>query len=399
MWFRILLGVALMIIVSTPCISKGATIDETAIKILKGSPAFQSDIYSLESAYRNLKTESNLPDPELGGEYLVMPSDVDNRWTAELTWSVEWPGVYGARGKEADKKFSKAGYEIHLRRMDALMEIRDLLLDYIQHKQKLDLLEELNNNNDSIYRLARESSKGGEITILDLNKVRLEYANIRSARASLLDEELEITSSLSKIYGKDCSELLKELILDFPEIVIPSDEIFSDIKNNAPSLKLAQAEAEAAEQAIRVAKMEALPSLSIGYKHAFEDGMHFNGATFGISLPIFSSRGRQKAAKADIIDAQYRIEAGREEIDADVAMTIRRLQYIKNQIDELEPIMVSVDYNTQLLKAYRGGLLTLIEYISDRNYFTTAAMDLITMKYNAAKALMQLEKYRGLETL
>lgn len=370
-----------------------ASLDETAIYILKNSPQFQSENHSLESVMKNLRTASNLPDPEASGEYLVLPKDVDNRWAVQLEWGVEWPGVYGARRKEAGSKLTAAEKQLMAQRAERLAEIKDLLLDFIRCRQKLLLLEELSQNNDTIYRLAEEAARGGEMTVLDLNKVRLEYANIRVAKATLLDEQSEIIGNISQIYGKDCMALLESMDNQFPPIVIPSEEEVSMVKDYAPVIQAARADAMIARESKRVAKMEALPSLSLGYKHAFEDGMHFNGAVFGVSIPIFSSRGKQKAAEAEIRDAEYKAEVTTTEIETEAMATLKRLRLIEQQIAEIAPIVENSDYNTALLKAYKAGVITLIEYISDRNYFTNAAVELVSLKHNAAKALAFLQRY------
>ena len=373
--------------------NKAASLSETAIEILKKSPAFQAEIYSLEAAEKNLATASNLPDPEASGEYLVLPKDVDNRWAAQLEWGVEWPGVYGARGREAAGKLNAAEKAVMAQRAERLAEIKDLLLDYVRCYQKLLLLEELTKNNDTIYSLAEQAARGGEMTLLDLNKVKLEYANIRVAKATILDEQAEVVGNLSQIYGRDCTPILSQMECVFPEIMIPSEEEISLIKEKAPVVLSALAEAETAHQSKKVAKMEALPSLSLGYKHAFEDGMHFNGAVFGVSIPIFSSHGKQKAAKADILEAEFKAEATAQEIETEAMANLKRLKMITGQIEELTPILENVDYNSTLLKAYKSGVISLIEYLSDRNYFTNAALELVSLRHNAAKTLAFLQRY------
>lgn len=369
------------------------SLNETALKILLQSPGFMAGHYSLDSEISNLKTSANLPDPELSGEYLVLPSDVDNRWAAQLEWSVEWPGVYHARGNEARSKMTTAQKNLYSRRLDKLAEIKSLLIDYVQCCLKLDLLNDLSRNNDTIYSLALQAAKGGEMTVLDLNKVKLEYANIKGAIATIMDEEAGIIASLSQIAGKDCSSLLKEMDCNFPEIIIPDSETVSRLKHSAPEVVTALAEAESAREAQKVARMEALPSLSLGYKHAFEDGMHFNGAVFGISIPMFSSRGKQKAAKANILDAEYKAEATSLEIEAQAAASVKQLTLAKQQIEEIAPLVENTDYNEMLLKAYKGGVITIIDYITERNYFTNAAIELVTLRHMAAKAQAEIQKY------
>ena len=369
------------------------SIDDIAMNILLQSPGFTSDLYSLKSLQANLKTASNLPDPEIGGEYLVMPEDVDNRWTAEVSWGVEWPGVYGARNRESKIKMSAADKAVYSQRIDKLAEIKDLLLDYAQCRQKCQILEKLNKDNETIYQIAQETIKGGEMTVLDLNKIKIEYTNIKGAQASLIEEEAEIIASLSAIYGKDCSDLVQAMDCRFPDISIPTETDMSLIKTNAPSLQAAAAEADVLRQSKKVSKMEAFPSLSVGYKHQYEDGMHFNGAVLGISIPIFSSRGKQKAANAEIMEADYKVETTAMTIETEANSVLKRLKLLKWQIDEISPLVESIDYEPILLKAYQEGILSLLDYITERNYFANAAVELVSLRYSAAKAQIQLSKY------
>ena len=372
---------------------EGFSIDEAAMKILLESPGFQADLYSLNALQADLKTSSNLPDPELSGEYLVMPQDVDNRWTAEISWGLEWPGVYGAKGLEAKSKMNSADKAIYAQRIDKLSEIKDLLLDYILCHQKCSLLDDLDKNNKKIYELSQAQAKNQEMTLLDLNKVKIEYSNIKGARAALLAEKTEIIASLSEIYGENCENILKKMECRFPEIYIPSDIDITRIRESAPSFQTAIAEAETARQGKKVLKMEALPSLSVGYKHQYEDGMHFNGATLGISIPIFSSRGKQKAADAQILEADYKVETTAVSIETEVTSLMSRLELLKQQIEEISPYVENIDYNTILVKAYEEGLLSLLDYISERNYFTNAAVEFVTLRHAAAKAQNGLKKY------
>ena len=373
--------------------AEAESLKNTAVSILLESPEFSSEKFSLEATAANLKTESNLPDPEIGGEYLVAPVGEDNRWAAELSWGVEWPGVYSARSKEADLKFQAAKENITAQRAERLALITDLLLDYVRCRQKLVLLEELSQNNDTIYHLAEQAAKGGELTILDLNKVKLEYANIRVAKASLLDEEAEVVARISQIYGKDPSPLLWKMECVFPEISLPTPEEIAAIKDSAPAVKAAQMEAEAVRKRQNVSKMEALPSLSVGYKHAFEEGTHFNGATLSLSIPVFSSRGKHKAVKAEILEAEAKADAISDETMSEALASYRRLQLITQQIAEIAPIVENSSYNSTLLKAYKGGVITLLEYIAERNFFTNAALELVGLRHNAAKTMAFLRRH------
>lgn len=377
--------------------SKAKNINETALEILRNSPDFKSENLELKTLESALKIDNNLPDPQLDGEYLVAPGDESNRWATALSWGIDWPGVYSAKGKEAKKKLSAAEVALHNRRTERLYEIKTLLIDYILCKQKLLLLDELTNNNDSIYRLSKKAAEKEELSVLDLNKIRLEYANIKGAKATVMSEEASIISDLASLAGKDCSEVLRELESEFPPVYLPSEEMLNEGLKTAPTVKLAKSEVEAARQSKKVARMEALPSLSIGYKHAYEDGIHFNGGLLGISIPIFSSRGKQKAADASILEAEFKVDAATQSVENRVQQSLSKLRLLKQQIDEIEPILNSSNHNAILLKAYKSGLITMVDYLTERNYFINAAMEFLSLKHSAAMAQIELSK--SLETV
>lgn len=392
--YRIFFSLLALIFICNCKYAGAESLDETALLILKNSQDFQSENLALQSTLGSLKTQSNLPDPEVSGEYLIAAAeDESNRWGAELTWGLEWPGVYGARGKEAKLKMTVAKKRLYTQRVERLAEIKDLLLDFIQCRKKLVLLDRLSQNNDTIFQLAEQAAKGGEMTVLDLHKVKLEYANIRVVKAAVLDEEAEVKGSLSNILGRDCTEILNDMECEFPEISLPSIEELELIKTLSPEVNTALAEAESIRASRSVAKMESLPSVSFGYKHAFEDGIHFNGALLGISLPLFSSRGRQKAVKAEILEAEYKTEMAKNQVETETMQISRQLKLLDSQIREISPLVENADYNAALLKAYKGGVITLIEYITDRNYFTNAEMELLNLRLAAAKTQTKLQKY------
>lgn len=369
------------------------SIEDAAFQILTKSPGFKADIFSFKSLESDLKTASNLPDPEIGGEYLVMPKDVENRWAAQIEWGLEWPGVYSAKGKEAKSKMIAADKAIYEQRINKITEIKDLLLDYILCRQKLNLLNELDRNNKQIYELSEAHLNSGQMTLLDLNKVKIEYSNIKGAIAAVEVEEADLISTISDIYGEDCREILKSVTCKFPEIYLPSEIDMAQIRKNAPAVQSAMAETQTAREGKKVSRMEALPSISVGYKHQYEDKMHFNGAILGISIPIFSSRGKQKAADAQILEAEYKMETTASSVELDVKSLMTRLKLMQQQIAEIRPLVENIDYNTILIKYYEEGLISLLDYITERNYFTNAAIEFVGLRHAASKTQNELNKY------
>ena len=73
--------------------------------------------------------------------------------------------------------------------------------------------------------------------------------------------------------------------------------------------------------------------------------------------------------------------------------SLRRIVILGLQIDEMAPVIDNTENTTLLMKAYRGGLITLIDYLNERNYFTNAAMELLTLRHSAANAMLDIERH------
>lgn len=369
------------------------SIDETAIAILRGGPAFISDSLSLRQEMAEIDISTNLPDPELSGEFLSAPWEESDRWGAVLSWGLEWPGVYNARKKQAASQKNSSVLAIDVERRNRLIEIKSLLLDYVLKRKKLALIEKLYAANDTIDSLAHKAAKAGEITLLDLNKIKLDNASLRGARATMADELAATVTSLSVIYGKDCRALIETMECEFPAIYIPDAEEAARMSESAPDALIAAAEASLAKTAEKVAKMETLPGITFGYKYAHEDAQNFNGAVLGLTLPLFSSRHKTAAAKAAGAAAEYKETAAKETAHAEITATIRKLTRMKEQIAEIGAIINSNDYNSLLLKAYENKVINLIDYLSERNYFTNATIEFLDLEHSAAVTSLDLQKY------
>lgn len=373
-----------------PLSAQTLTPSEVAVKILETSPATRADKLGLASLSESLKTESNLPDPEMEGEYLFAPGDEKNRWGAGVTWGIEWPGVYSARREEAMGKLTAAETAMDGERHLRLIEIKRRLLDYVLAEKKLAVLGEIGAANDSIMALSQKAERHGELTRLDMNKLRLEQASLRSAILAARDAREEAVAWLNVAYCNDCSPLLEMMACELPEIIVPAD--FDTAQSS--SVAAARAEAEAAKRGLKVAKAEGYPSLSIGYQHTFEDGIHFNGASVGISVPLFSSRGKKAAAKAAIAEAEFKAEKAAAEAGMETEASRRRLAILAQQIEEMSAVINDADNVGLLMKAYRGGVITLVDFLNERNYFTNAALDLLSRRHAAANLLLDLDTHR-----
>ena len=388
---KIIARAALLFCAVIPFPQKAETIDMIALQIVNGSPDLKAAALDNEALAVSLLTENNLPDPEVEGEYMIGPSGVKNRWGVGVSWGFDWFGSYSAVKRESDAKKTVADLRLEEQYRDSFIAIKQLLLDYILQDKQMKTLSGIISMTDSIYSISKKSMERKELTRLDINKLEIERAGLLARLAEVEDARETTLTALNVMAGIDCSSHLSKMVCEFPDIVVP--DVIPELSSSV-SVRAAMSEAEAAERGEKVAAMQSFPGVSIGYSHAFEDGTHFNGVQLGVSLPVFSSKNKKKAAKAATVAARYRAQVVKDKANQELVMETRRLKSILENLRNLSPVVNNVDNLELLQKAYSAKTITLLDYLNERNYFMEAVMNLFSLQYSAASSYLNIARLK-----
>lgn len=353
------------------------------------------DRLQIENA-RNAKdletlTLANAPDPEVEGEYLVAPTASDNRWSAGLTYGVEWPGVYRSRRHLAAALREANSAEAKDAVWQKYVEILKEIGNYIFAERKLLLLREVDCFTDSLVALNEKAHRGGEISTLALSKIKLEHGRIHTSIANLEAEKNGIEGNLKTLNGgMDCKPILASISREWEQTPLFSLQHYLDEARTSPELEKVIAQYKVAQSEIEVAKMQGLPGFTLGYSHLYEDGMHFNGASLGVSIPLFSNRGKVKAAKAAQAVAEYEMTVTTDRLESDVEALYEEVKLIDETLVTPMEVFSTTDYNNLLLKAYRGGEMSLTSYLQERSWFYESHLDLLELQYQREQKMWML---------
>ncbi|MDE5841082.1 MAG: TolC family protein, partial [Muribaculaceae bacterium] len=271
------------------------------------------------------------------------------------------------------------------------IEILKEIGTYLYAERKIEIMRNIQAATDSLYQAAAKATKGGQMSRLDLSKITLEQGKVNTVIANLEAEKSGSEGNLKTLNGGfDCSSLLKTI--DRKWIMTPThslEEYLAEAQTN-PKLKKALADLKVAERNIGVAKSEGLPGISIGYHHDFEDAMHFNGATLGLTIPLFANRGKVKAAKAAKAVAEYQVNVTNNRVESEISALYDEVQLIDQALKVPMEVFSTTDYNTLLMKAYKGGELSLTDYLQERSWFSEAHMDLLELQYQREQRMWLL---------
>lgn len=324
---------------------------------------------------------ANAPDPEIEGDYKVAPAGVDNKWGIGISYGVDWPGAYAARRNLGKAAMAANSAEAEATAYAKRVEISDQLWTYLYADSRLSMMRNVEASTDSIKALAEKAARGGEMSRLDLSKIAIEQSRVRSVIAQLETEKMEAEGNMKTLNGGyDCKALLERIDRDWTVAdIAPLNECLDRARRN-PELMKVMGEYAVADKNVSVAKAEALPGFKVGYAHEFEEGAHFNGASLGVSVPLFSSRHKVKAAEAAKAAAEFAMIVEADRTEAQVTALYNEVAALDEALKDPDEIFSATDYTSLLLKAYKGGELSITDYLRDLSWFYEAHMEYLELR-------------------
>lgn len=391
--------ISIMLCVIGMCCIHAQSFDSLARQIIDNNPEIKSSQASIESDLLQLRSENNLPDPEVGFEHLWAPNGIKNKWNASISQSFDWPGVYKARSKAYKSASSALEFLERSRYVDKALEVKLLFVDIINVQKNVALCDSSIALFNELKRHYQVGYEQGEFTRLDINKINVEQLRLSRQRASLENQLRVLEGSISAMNGGlDCDAILASLTNYPTEPLYSIDDYDRVLQSQDPQINYVSLMVESERYAVKAAKLSSLPSFTLGYVHANEEGNSFNGLSVSMTLPIFSNRHKAKAAKA--IERASIAELSGVKVDKSTAM---RADYAiaANLANEIAQYKSTLDdtYISLLRKALVGGEISLINFIQEVNYFQEAVADMYAVEYEYYQVLTRLNKYSILQEL
>ncbi len=368
-------------------------LDEVVASVLRNNRATQAEIAGEKASLAASKADNSLDGLAVGAERMwsADPAKKD-KWAISVSQEFKYPGVYRAQSQANSFSEQAISYVEQGILSDKALSVKLLIIDIINAQARLAFYEELGRNLAQIDELTRRSFDLGNSTVLDFRKMQLAVMEnnhqIADCRA-----DLEALKSSLKGQGAEFADA-DELWRTYPLQVLnePSTNCEDYYEYHVGNLR-----AQAAAASVRAVKRSALPSFGLGYRHAYEDGTHFNGLTFSIKLPSYSQKRRRQAAtlEAESLTANY---------DGRLALAMaENLGYynsakaLSTSLADYRGLSGDNSYLDLLKKAYDGGELTIIDYLHEVNLFATARLNFLDLEYRYNLTLAKLNRYRALE--
>lgn len=348
----------------------------------------------LEGETASVRSENNLADPDVEFEVMVAP-EVNMEMTLSETF--EWPGIYSVRSKASKYRISAQEYLYQSKVVDVLTQARLAYVDLINVNRRIFRQNQILKIITAILDKTSERELEEEHTVLDIAKLKIEAFNLSAAISELEIEKKVIVESLCIMNGgmpfvggvdfdsRDYDVQLKDLAY------------YINAYSDSPDAKAEQMQSFADAHSFSVSKRAYFPNLKLGYKYVKENGYNGHGVVFGLSLPIFSSRHKVKAAKAQYAASSLNWQKRATETRQTVQILYNELLSLDDAIQRYKEL---VDYDEVLgflNESLDNKAITIIDYLAEYQFLLETRNKLDEMEYSLNSKYVELTKYESVQ--
>lgn len=339
----------------------------------------------------DVRNENNLEAPSVSYSRKFGEQDgVGPEMEFAVTQGIDFPTLYAQRRQYGKLQGRALDLQQAVLRRDILLRAKELCLDLIRLNQLKALYGQRLKNAEELNALFDERFEKGDVNILEVNKVKMELMNLR---ATVAENDAAYRTALQNLLAMNGN-----MPLEFDETVYPLvpelrslEQVRDEVMGADYALKQAQAGSEAARKLVKVNRHGWLPKLEVGYGREGGSDAMLNGFVVGVSVPIFSNRGKVKAARARQAGAELAQEQVAQQVEADI-------QSLFNEATRLRASMQAYDTGlmdktlSALKQAVEAGQLSVLDYYSEAETVYASQEKLVDLENRYQKVIAQLYK-------
>lgn len=392
---RYTLSLAILYIIFSANVFAENTVNQILTSVLNNNTDLKAYTMQLKRDSIEISATNYLEDPSAEFEYLFGDKSVGNKWAIGISQSIEWPGIYGSRRKANKSKLSALSYSANMKRLEILYQTKLLCLQLVNINKQIAIQQNVYNNYNELYDSYSIAFDKNEVTILDINKLRIELANTAQQLELLKTSRDEIVGNLISLNGgvelnaTDINNATEYPCEDF----LPLDEYIAAYYQYDPESGYYDEIQNAYKAETSVARMGWFPQFDIGFKYSNEIGDGFTGFTIGTSIPLFFNRKKSQVAKAQEISNLFTAQSIRNSNEIRIKTTFAKAVSLKSQLATYQTALEHDDNHKLLQKALQSRQMSLLDYIQESIYFLNAQIRMNDIEYEYQSTMAELNKY------
>lgn len=355
---------------------------------LKGYQSF------IESQQLENKSTNNLPDPQLSGYYLPFGDNATGNYTEyEISQSFEFPTVYGSRNKWNDLKSIQLQTSYAKKRQEVLLEAKSVLIELAFLQKQKAIETERRTQSKQVFDQIQELYDKEQVGILDLNKAKIAWIQEQFGVEQIESEIQIVLSKLKTLNGGKAIDGFTSGI-DLSIEVAAVETLWQEKLSNDPSLQGLNAAETASLQKVKLEKNKVLPNVSLGYNYQGVSDNNYSGFYGGLSIPLWNSKNKVKAAEADYEYQQSNTQVVTASLYAQFQELYNRYELMRKKYSEYLTTMGNLNSEQLLFKAYMLGEYSYMDYYVELQFYRNALDRMLQMEKEIQMLQAQLSKHQ-----
>ena len=418
-WFSLVLSLAVALVVRPARAAEETaqvTLDEAVALLRRQSPELLAGALKVRAAQGDVTTARLYPNPTLSfgaGNFPIGRTnppgigagDTVNEQVGIGQELVLW-GKRGERIAAAHGRMAAAGAERADLDRRLVFEVRARFVRTLVAGERLRLARENLTHYRETVRVSRERADAGEISAAEFDKIALEQRGFEHEVADAEVERRQAVAELLPLLGLDVADLVPVGELRLPAARTDTDTLVSEALRRRPDLTAAEREAEAAEAALRLARAERWPNVTVGVQYTHDEfqvaGNLANslGANFSLPLPLVNrNQGEIERAEAEALIARREVQKLRLGIPQEVRTAVTSYTVAGERVRRFEEAFLrqSEDARRAAEVSYREGAISLLEFVEAERTFIQTQRDHLDALLDGHTAAFDVTRAAALE--
>ena len=355
---------------------------------LKGYQSF------IESQQLENRSNNNLPDPQLSGFYLPFGDNTTGDYTEyQLSQSFEFPTVYAARSKWNESKSQQLASAYANKRLEVLLKAKNTLLELAFLQKQKTIEAERKTQSKQVFDQIQKLFDTEQVGILDLNKAKIAWIQEQFVVEQIESEIQILLSKLKTLNGGNAIDGISSSIA-LPIEVGTVDNLWQEKLAKDPLLQELKANESASRQKVKLEKNKVLPNVALGYNYQGVSGSHYSGFYGGVSIPLWSSKNKVKAAEANFEYQQSNTQVVTTSLYTQFQKTYNRYELMLEKFNEYQTTMGNLNSEQLLFKAYMLGEYSFMDYYVELQFYRNASDKMLQMEKELQLLQAQLLKHQ-----
>lgn len=386
--------VFILTISSFQMFSQTSSIQDILNDIEHNNKALQAYSKYISSKTLQNQSENNLENPEFSVYYLPWGNTQEGTYNEfQLSQQFEFPTVYTSRNKLNIEKQKQNEYRFALKRQALLLHAKTICLELIYVNKRIKLEQKRLKQAEVLYSQIQTKFTAQEVSILDLNKSKLNWLQNQFTLDDLNNTRQALTQELTTLnngHALNFNGLVSPFNTNIPEL----DRIWESKQANDPSVLKLNQTIDIAKQQVQLQKAKVLPKITLGInQQQVPNSTHF-GIYSGVTIPLWGSKNKVKAVNMYLKYEETQAHASSRLYYTQLEKAYQNYQLLLEKYNTYTSVLKDIDTESLLLESYQLGEIPYSTFYMDVQFYRRSYDTFLEMEYQLLTNKADLLKHQ-----